>query len=93
MHVCNPFITLLPDAEDLKDPKTRLQEWLQSRGYALPEYSLLSDEGPPHKKQFLVQCTGHAVGIKVTGKGSSRRKAEQAAAAAALDFIAKTLKK
>ena len=63
LQVCNPFITLLPDAYELKDPKTQLQEWLQSRGNALPEYSLLSDEGPPHKKQFLVQCAGHAVGI------------------------------
>lgn len=88
LHVCNPLINLLPDANDLKDPKTRLQEWLQGHGYPLPEYSLLVDEGPAHKKQFLVQCIGKDAGFKVTGNGSSRRKAEQAAAAAALDFIA-----
>jgi len=92
LHVCNPVIALLPDADELKDPKTRLQEWLQGRGYSLPEYSLLTDEGPPHKKQFLVQCASKAAGIKVFGKGGSRRKAEQAAALAALDFIA-TMKK
>ena len=87
-HVCDPFIALLPDADELKDPKTRLQEWLQGHGYALPEYTVLTDEGPAHKKKFLVQCVGKEVGFSVTGKGGSRRKAEQAAATVALDFIA-----
>ena len=93
LHVCNPFIARLPDANELKDPKTRLQEWLQARAYSLPEYRVLSDEGPPHKKQFLVLCIGKAAGIEVTGKGGSRRKAEQAAASAALEFIATMPKK
>jgi len=93
LHVCNPFIAELPDANDLKDPKTRLQEWLQGRSFSLPEYTVLSDEGPPHKKSFLVQCTQKSVGIKVTGKGGSRQKAEQDAAAAALDTIAEMPKK
>jgi ribonuclease-3 len=88
LHVCNPFIALLPDADELKDAKTRLQEWLQGQGYSLPEYTLLSDEGPSHNKQFLVECLGSDAGIKVTGKGASRQKAEQVAATAALDFIA-----
>lgn len=92
-HVCGPYIALLPDADELKDPKTRLQEWLQGKGYALPEYTLLSDDGPPHKKQFVVEYIGEAAGIRVTGKGGSRRKAEQAAATAALDSIARASKK
>jgi ribonuclease-3 len=92
-HVCNPFIALLPDADELKDPKTRLQEWLQSKGHALPEYILLSDDGPPHKKKFVVEYIGEAVGIRVTGKGGSRRKAEQAAATAALVSISRISKK
>jgi dsRNA-specific ribonuclease len=50
---------------------------------------VLSDEGPPHKKTFLVQCVSKAAGIEVTGKSRSRRKAEQVAALAALDFITK----
>lgn len=87
LHVCNPFIATLPDARELIDPKTRLQEWLQGRGLPLPEYSLLTEEGPPHNKRFQVQCVGEASGIKVIGSGSSRQKAEQAAAAAALEFI------
>lgn len=87
-YVCDPFIAELPEADELRDPKTRLQEWLQGRGYALPEYHLLSDEGPPHRKKFLVQCVSQDAGFEVNGKSSSRRKAEQVAALAALDLIA-----
>ena len=87
-HVCDPFIAGLPEADELRDPKTRLQEWLQGRGYALPEYQLLSDEGPPHRKKFLVRCISQDAGFEVSGKSSSRRKAEQVAALAALDLIA-----
>jgi len=86
-HVCDPFIAGLPDADELRDPKTRLQEWLQGHGYALPEYCVLSDEGPPHRRKFLVGCVSQEAGINVTGKSSSRRKAEQVAALAALEHI------
>ncbi len=86
-HVCDPFIAELPDADELRDPKTRLQEWLQGRGFALPEYRVLSDEGPPHRKTFLVECVSLDAGINVTGKSRSRRRAEQVAALAALDHI------
>ena len=92
-HVCDPYIALLPEANELKDPKTRLQEWLQGHGYSLPEYTVLTDDGPPHRKTFLVECVSQAAGIKVTGKSSSRRKAEQIAALAALDNIAENSKK
>ena len=92
-HVCDAYIAGLPDANELKDPKTRLQEWLQGRALPLPEYSLLSESGPPHKKQFLIQCASDAAGINVTGAGASRQKAQQAAATAALEFIAGTPEK
>jgi ribonuclease-3 len=88
LHVCNPMILDLPDAGELIDPKTRLQEWLQGKGLGLPVYQLLSETGPPHKKQFLIQCEASDVEIKVTGSGSSRQKAQQAAASAALVVIA-----
>jgi ribonuclease-3 len=88
LHICDPLIALLPDASELKDPKTRLQEWLQGQGHPLPEYELLSDDGPPHRKLFVVQCVAPSAGIKVTGKGGSRQKAEQAAAIVALELIA-----
>lgn len=93
LQICGPVIAGLPAVDELKDPKTRLQEWLQGRGHALPTYSLLSEEGPPHKKQFLVQCVESESGIKVEGNGGSRQKAEQSAAAAALELITGRLKK
>ena len=92
-HVCDPFIARLPAADELRDPKTRLQEWLQGHGYSLPEYTVLSEEGPSHRKKFLVQCSSTEAGIQVTGKSRSRRKAEQVAALTALDFIAENFKK
>lgn len=93
LHVCDPFIALLPDANELKDSKTRLQEWLQGHGYPLPEYSVISEKGPSHQKHFVVECVAKAAGIKVSGKGASRQKAQQAAAAVALEFIAGMPKK
>jgi ribonuclease-3 len=87
LHICDPVIASLPSADELKDPKTRLQEWLQGHGYALPEYTLLSEEGPPHRKRFRVECSETGAGILVNGNGGSRQKAEQAAAAAALEAI------
>ena len=92
-HVCDPFIAELPNASELKDSKTLLQEWLQGLGHGLPVYSLLKEEGPPHRKQFLVQCVNEAAGIKVSGSGRSRRKAEQVAAAAALKDVAGSTQK
>lgn len=86
-HICDPVIARLPEADELKDPKTRLQEWLQGRGYPLPEYQLLSESGPPHKKHFVVKYLDKTVGIEVEGQGGSRQKAEQSAAASALDAI------
>ena len=93
LHICDPFIALLPDANELKDSKTRLQEWLQGHGYPLPEYSVISEKGPSHQKHFVVECVAKAAGIKVSGKGASRQKAQQAAAAVALEFIAGMPKK
>lgn len=92
-HVCDPYIAGLPVADELRDPKTRLQEWLQGRGLALPEYSVISAEGPPHRQTFMVECVCRDAGINVTGKSTSRRKAEQAAALAALNCITAMPKK
>lgn len=71
----------LPDAESLKDPKTKLQEWLQGRGRALPRYAVESVSGREHKRVFHVVCTVGEVEDAVRGTGSSRRAAEQDAAA------------
>lgn len=62
-----------------KDPKTRLQEHLQSRKQALPLYEVLDVKGEAHNQQFTMNC--QIEGMKsVQGKGTSRRKAEQVAA-------------
>lgn len=74
----------LPDAEDLKDPKTRLQEWLQARGRPLPKYETVGASGADHDRRFTVRCEIVDDGIVVEGEGSGRRRAEQAAAQAAL---------
>ena len=74
----------LPAHEDLKDPKTLLQERLQARGLPLPVYRLEAVEGEDHKQQFTIACGIEGVPDEVTGLGSSRRAAEQAAAAGML---------
>ena len=70
----------LPEASILKDPKSRLQEWLQGRGLALPRYSMKSAIKSPHDPQFVVVCRVAQRDLEVSGQGSSRRGAEQEAA-------------
>jgi ribonuclease-3 len=70
----------LPDAEQLKDPKTRLQELLQAHGLELPEYTVLAESGADHAKRFLVQCAIGDLLPPVRAEAASRRKAEQGAA-------------
>ena len=65
-----------------KDPKTRLQEWLQARKIAVPEYSVTAVTGEAHAQTFTVECRIPALGIAAIGTGTSRRAAEQAAATA-----------
>jgi ribonuclease-3 len=67
-----------------KDPKTRLQEWLQAKGLPLPEYGIKSIDGEAHKQSFTVTCRVQGLERETTGQGSSRRIAEQEAARAAL---------
>jgi len=83
----DPLIAALPAAEELKDPKTRLQEWLQARGRALPEYVLIAEEGADHAKNFHVACRLSDCDEAVQASGRSRRNAEQSAAAAMLDVL------
>ena len=64
-----------------KDPKTRLQEWLQARRIAVPEYAVTAIGGEAHAQTFTVECRIPALGVAATGTGSNRRAAEQAAAA------------
>ena len=74
----------LPDADTLKDAKTRLQEWLQARGLGLPVYTVDGVTGSDHNQRFAVTCRVAARNRVAAGQGSSRRRAEQAAAEAML---------
>ena len=67
-----------------KAPKTRLQEFLQSRASELPLYEVVDIQGEPHCRSFLVECQVALLNDKTRGQGASRRIAEQVAAAAAL---------
>jgi ribonuclease-3 len=81
-------IEALPDDDDLRDPKTRLQELIQGRGLPLPVYEVTSVSGAAHDQCFAVTCRHPGLGLDVAGTGSSRRGAEQDAAARALKELA-----
>ena len=70
-----------------KDPKTRLQEWLQSYKRPLPEYLVLSIDGDQHDQTFIVSCQLQDADVTTRGTGTSRRRAEQAAAESMLERI------
>lgn len=67
-----------------KDAKTRLQELLQARRKRLPVYRVVATAGAAHKQVFEVECVAEDLDLRATGTGSSRRSAEQLAAAAVL---------
>ncbi len=73
--------------QQLKDPKSRLQEFLQSRQLHLPEYTVVTLEGEPHRQVFQVECQVKDLQISVEATGKSRRKAEQAAALKVLEQL------
>ena len=66
-----------------KDNKTRLQEYLQSRKFAVPQYDIVETRGEAHEQTFRVVCHISSLKIDVEGVGASRKLAEQDAAAAA----------
>ena len=70
-----------------KDAKTRLQEWLQGRKLPVPEYEVAAVRGEAHLQTFDVVCRIPSLAIAAGGSGSSRRAAEQAAAAEALEQV------
>jgi ribonuclease-3 len=81
--ICNAYgerLRALPDAVDLRDPKTALQEFLQARQLPLPEYQMEQISGKAHQQTFVISCTVSGAGSRSTGSGGSRRDAEQQAA-------------
>jgi ribonuclease-3 len=83
----------LPAADELKDPKTRLQEALQAHGLALPVYTLTAVAGDPHVQAFTVSCEVPVFGLAAVGEGGSRRRAEQLAAAKLLELLPPEMRK
>lgn len=69
-----------------KDPKTLLQEYLQGRKLALPQYAVVATRGEAHEQQFQVECAIPELGIRSMGEGASRRGAEQEAARQAYEL-------
>lgn len=69
-----------------RDSKSELQEYLTSNGYPQPEYRLMEESGPPHNRLFVFQILA---GEKIlgVGRGKSKKIAQQAAAATALDAL------
>ena len=95
MAVCRNFIlelfderiTALADAAVLKDPKTRLQEYMQANHMELPIYEIVDIAGKDHAQVFSVECRAPGIGRVSCGKGSSRRRAEQSAAQLMLEEL------
>ena len=73
--------------QEMKDPKTRLQEFLQAQGSALPVYIIEQTTGQSHNQIFTASCQIVELELKAQGRGSSRKKAEQRAAQLLLDQL------
>lgn len=100
MDVCQPWILQLFEEKlaDLsmnnwqKDPKTQLQELMQSRKMELPDYTLMTMSGLAHEQTFRVKCTTPLLAESCIGTGNSRKKAEQSAAELMLELLTKDTK-
>jgi ribonuclease III len=84
-----PLLQSLMSAAEHKDPKTVLQEYLQSQRKPLPVYAVESVEGEAHQQIFVVSCLVTDIAEKAIGRGTSRRRAEQDSAEQMLGIIKK----
>jgi ribonuclease-3 len=87
LRLYQPLLTDLDPRALGKDPKTLLQELLQARRLALPQYSVLATTGATHSQIFEVECVIPQMAVRTTGTGPSRRLAEQEAALRAFERI------
>ncbi|MBX9608619.1 MAG: ribonuclease III [Gammaproteobacteria bacterium] len=87
LRVLEPRLAAIDPTTSTKDAKTALQEYLQGRRLSLPEYTTMDISGPSHAQLFTVSCTVGVLPEPVIASGPSRRKAEQAAARAALTAL------
>jgi ribonuclease-3 len=97
INACQTWIELLfaEKLNDLsldnwqKDPKTQLQELMQSKKQVLPEYTLITMSGLAHEQMFQVKCSIPLITDTCVGTGISRKKAEQSAAELMLELLNK----
>ncbi len=80
-------LAALSGDETAKDAKTRLQEWLQSRGQPLPEYVVVEAAGASHEQRFVVECRVAQLRVPTRAQANNRRVAEKRAAELALDKL------
>ncbi len=80
----------IPDSAERRDPKTRLQEYVQSRKIELPDYQVEKVDGQAHKQTFSVRCTIAELDASTTGQGTTRRDAEQESAEQMLTLLAQS---
>jgi ribonuclease-3 len=80
------LLETIDPATSVKDPKTMLQEYLQGRKLARPQYAVVATHGGAHEQLFQVECVIPELGIRSQGQGASRRSAEQEAARQAYDI-------
>lgn len=85
LRLYEPSFANLDPHRSGKDAKTTLQEFLQGRRLALPQYQLRATRGEAHAQEFEVECLIPELGIVTTGRGPSRRAAEQEAARRAFE--------
>lgn len=76
-----PFLQYISAESPVRDPKSRLQETLQARGFGLPKYTVLRTEGAEHCQTFFVRCEVTELAVQIEASGLSRKQAEQQAAA------------
>jgi ribonuclease-3 len=88
--ICALYIPILDTVDPStlgKDAKTLLQEFLQGKKIALPQYNVVATHGAAHNQEFEIECLVPKLDIQVFGSGGSRRAGEQAAAKLALEAV------
>ena len=85
----DPLVAKIDPRASGKDPKTELQEMLQSRRLPLPDYRLVGTQGEAHDQSFIVECVLAKPVLSTRGIGKSRRAAEQEAARQACTALQK----
>ena len=87
LELYKPYLDKIDLSDIKKDAKTELQEYLQSRHINVPDYSVVKESGSSHSPVFQVECKVDTLDKAVFAEGSSKRKAEQAAAKKVLEIL------